>query len=141
MSPNLLAAAPILLLSLAVQAAPTRYSCPQSLPQSAVRVTVPVGWTHYVSAPLYLTNAAPADGPPDRLGILRGGEVKQKKNGWTQQFSLAGPYPDGKWLRCDYGEGGNISLSMRLPDAIQRCVVNGKKGIHAGENIVDLVCE
>jgi hypothetical protein len=23
------------------------------------------------------------------------------KAGWTQKYTLEGPYPDGKWLRCD----------------------------------------
>jgi hypothetical protein len=141
MNIKLLAAAPIVLFSLDVRAAPSRYECPQSIPESSIGVTHPIGWRPFVSSPLYLSNAAPADGPPERLGVLRGGEVKPQKNGWTQKFSLAGPYPEGKWLRCDYGQGGNISLSMRLPDAIQACTVMGKKGVHADENIIEVVCK
>ncbi len=138
---QLLAAALMVLLCIDVHAAPTRYKCPQSIPESSVRVANPAGWRPFVSSPLYLTNAAPADGPPERLGVLRGGEVKRQRNGWTQQFSLAGPYPDGKWLRCDYGQGGSVSLAKRLPDILQECVVTAKNGAHAGEYIIELVCK
>lgn len=134
---------PILLLaSAAVRAEPARYSCPQSIPQASVHLTPPhAEWKVFVSSPLYLNSAAPADGPPERLGILRGMEQKSTKNGWTHKYSLAGPYPDGKWLRCDYGMLGEVSLSKRLPDDIQECTVNGKKGEHAGENVIEVICK
>lgn len=141
MKTKLLAAVPILLVSFVVQAGATRYECPQSIPESSVSVREPAGWKAFVSSPLYLSNAAPADGPPDRLGILRGKEVKSKKNGWAHRYSLAGPYPEGKWLRCDYGEYGQISLSTRLPDSVQECTIKGKKGDHAGESLVEIFCK
>jgi len=137
------AAVPLLLVVSGVgQAAPAWYECPQSIPEASVRVSEPQpGWKPFVSSPLYLNSAAPADGPPERLGILRGQEVKTTKAGWTHKYSLAGPYPEGKWLRCDYGEYGQISLSKRLPDDIQECTVKGKKGEHAGESNIEVMCK
>lgn len=140
---QLFAVVPLLLLLSGVgQAAPARYECPQSIPESSVSVLEPEqGWKPFVSSPLYLSSAAPADGPPERLGILRGQEVMSTKTDWSHKYSLAGPYPEGKWLRCDYGESGQISLSKRLPDDIQECTVKGTKGEHAGETIIEVMCK
>jgi hypothetical protein len=127
-------------LAAQVFAAPVHYQCPQQLPAAAVRVQPQSGWTAFVGSPLYLNGAAAADGPPARLGILRGEDGKRSKTSWTQKYSLEGTYPEGKWLRCDYGALGEISLGMRLPDNVRACVVTGQKGVHAGENEFDIVC-
>ncbi len=133
---------PLVLVSQLVVAAPATYKCPQTIPEASVRIegTDP-GWTPFVSSPMYLNSAAPADGPPERLGILKGQEVKTTRTGWEHQYSLAGPYPEGKWLRCDYGEFGQVSLSKRLPDGIQNCIVKATKARHAGEYNIDVVCK
>jgi hypothetical protein len=123
-------------------ATPKRYQCPQFVPEASVHLTPPGSdWMPFVSLPLYLNGAAPADGPPERLGIFRGGEVVKTKTGWSQNFSLIGRYPEGKWLRCDYGSVGAISLSKRLPDEITECKVSWKKGEHVEENIVEIWCK
>lgn len=94
----------------------------------------------FVASPIYLNGAAPSDGPPEKRGILRGEAEKTTKSGWSHRYSLAGPYPEGKWLRCDYGTLGEFSLAKRLPDDIRECTVSGRKGEHAGENIIKVVC-
>lgn len=100
----LTAAAFSLLLPSAVQAAPLHFLCPQSISQDAVHLTAPgQEWTPFVSSPLYLNAAAPADGPPARRGALRPGAAAKTRTGWTQKYALDGLYPEGKWLRCDYG--------------------------------------
>jgi hypothetical protein len=136
-------AVPLFLVVLGVvHAAPKRYECPLSIPEGAVHLVAPKPeWKPFVSSPLYLSSAAAADGPPERLGMLRGEEQKKTKAGWSHKYSLAGPYLEGKWLRCDYGELGQISLSSRLPDDIQECTVEGKKGEHAGENHIEVWCK
>ncbi len=124
-----------------VHAAPKRYECPQSIPETSVHLATPSQeWKPFVSSPLYLSGAAPADGPPERLGILRGDDPRKTKTGWTHKYSLAGRYPEGKWLRCDYGSFGEVSLAKRLPDEIQECTVTGKKGEHAGESKIEIAC-
>jgi hypothetical protein len=124
-----------------VHAAPQRYECPQSIPEASVRVTAPgQAWKPFVSSPLYLSGAAPADGPPERLGVLRGDDPRKTKAGWTHKYSLEGIYPEGKWLRCDYGSYGEVSLARRLPDDIHECTVTGKKGEHAGERTIEVQC-
>ncbi|MTW01287.1 STY0301 family protein [Pseudoduganella ginsengisoli] len=125
-----------------LKAAPSRFECPAALPANAIKVDNPFpGWTPYVASPLYLSNAAPADGPPERLGILRGEDVKRTKSSWTHQYSLEGAYPEGKWLRCDYGMLGEVAMAVRLPDDIKACTVKGRKGPHAGENAFEITCQ
>ena len=132
----------IFLMPAIAQAAPIRFECPQFIPEASVRLVSPKpGWKPFVSAPLYLNSAAPADGPPERLGILRGEEQKSANASWTHKYSLAGAFPEGKWLRCDYGALGGLSLSNRLPDDISECTVKGKKGEHAGESIIEVWCK
>lgn len=130
-----------LIFQAGAQAAPENYVCPQAIPASAVHLVAPSQeWTPFVAAPLYLSNAAPADGPPARLGVLRSGASSRSKAGWTEKYALGGAYPEGKWLRCDYGAFGVVSLAKRLPDETQQCTVTGKKGEHAGENRVAVQC-
>jgi hypothetical protein len=123
-------------------AAPARFTCPQELPAASLTVQSPQpGWKPFVGSPLYLSDAAAADGPPERLGILRGEEGKRSNGKWTRKYSLSGRYPEGKWLRCDYGALGEISLAVRLPDELKECTVIGKRGNHAGEAEVEILCK
>jgi hypothetical protein len=122
-------------------AAPQNYLCPQSIPEASLHLVAPgQEWKPFVSSPLYLSGAAPADGPPERLGVLRESDSKTTKRGTVLTYYLAGPYPEGKWLRCDYGSLGEVSLAKRLPDETKECTVTGKKGEHAGENEVEVRC-
>jgi hypothetical protein len=132
----------ILLMGLHVaHATPKLYECPQSIPQASVHLVAPgQEWKTFVSSPLYLHGAAPADGPPERLGILRGDDPRKTKTGTIQIYSLAGPYPEGKWLRCDYGSFGEISMAKRLPDDTKECTVKKKQGEHSGENEFEVRC-
>jgi hypothetical protein len=124
------------------QAAPARYICPQELPSTMLTVQSPQpGWKPFVGSPLYLSDAAPADGPPERLGILRGEEEKRSDGKWRRKYSLSGRYPEGKWLRCDYGALGEVSLALRLPDALKECTVIRSEGQHAGEHNLEILCE
>ena len=116
-------------LQAVAHAAPTTYSCPQSIPEASVHMVAPgQEWTPFISSPLYLSGAAPADGSPERLGILRENTSTNTRAGWTRTYSLDGYYPEGKWLRCDYGSLGEMSLAKRLPDDTQNCTVKAKKG-------------
>jgi len=137
------AAAVVTLLAahLVAQAAPKSYVCPQLISEASLRLVAPgQAWTPFVSSPLYLSSAAPADGPPERLGVLRERDATKTKTGWRRTYLLDGQYPDGKWLRCDYGAFGEVSLAKRLPDEITTCTVTGVKGAHAGETQVDVRC-
>jgi hypothetical protein len=123
-------------------AAPKMYLCPQSIPETSIRlVALEKEWKPFVSSPLYLSGAAPADGPPERLGILRESGSSKTKTGWTHKYTLDARYPEGKWLRCDYGFFGEASLAKRLPNEVRECTVTGKKGKHSGENQIEVRCQ
>ena len=130
-----------LILGKGASAAQALFECPRSIPEISVKLTAPgPEWKPFVSSPLYLSSAAPSDGPPERLGVLREDKYTQTKTSWTRRYSLKGEYPEGKWLRCDYGVLGEASLAKRLPDEIQECSVTGKKGSHAGETQIEVRC-
>ena len=131
----------LLVAQLGVQASPKSFVCPQSIPQASLRLLAPgQEWTPFISSPLYLSSAAPADGPPERLGVLRENASRKTQSGWMQKYSLDGNYPEGKWLRCDYGSFGEVSLAKRLPDEIRECTITGIRGTHAGESQVEVRC-
>lgn len=126
------AAVTLLAAHLVAHAAPQSFVCPRSIPEASLHPVAPgQAWTPFVSSPLYLSSAGPADGPPERLGVLRERDATKTKTGWRRTYALDGQYPDGKWLRCDYGAFGEVSLAKRLPDEISKCTVTGTKGAHA----------
>jgi hypothetical protein len=117
------------------------HACPQFIPAAVVQLSAPSPeWKPFVSAPLYLNGAAPADGPPERLGRLREDASAQTNTGWTRKYLLNRYYPEGKWFRCDYGTLGEASLAKRLPDTIQECTVTGNKASDAGETRIQARC-
>ncbi|MEW7851146.1 STY0301 family protein [Massilia aurea] len=129
------------ILQAVADAAPKAYVCPKSISEAALHVLAPgEEWKPFVSSPLYLSGAAPADGPPARLGILREDTATKTKAGWSRRYSLDGRYPEGKWLRCDYGSLGEVSMAKRLPDDTQSCTVKGKQGEHVGEAQIEVHC-
>lgn len=119
-----------------------RIECPSEIAPASLHLTkVSPEWRPFVSAPLFLHNAAPTNGPPETMGQMRGETTRQGKNSWTDRYSLEGHYPDGKWLQCDYGMLNEVSLSKRLPDDTKECTVTGKKGEKAGQNVFAIVCK
>lgn len=126
---------------LAIHAAPVSHVCPTSIPETSIHVIAPgQEWKPFVASPMYLSGAAPADGPPELKGVLRERHAATTKAGTVQTYSLNGPYPDGKWLRCDYGAYGEMSLATRLPDDTRECTITRQKGEHAGEHRVAVQC-
>jgi len=81
------------------------------------------------------------EGPPEELGTLIGESVKDTPKLWVTRYPLSGPSPKGKWFSCDYGMLNELSLNRRLPDETKECVVTGRKGKRAGENVFDIVCK
>jgi hypothetical protein len=119
-----------------------------SIPNCPMQISEPLlsvkddgaGWRSFVAAPLYLHSASPADGPPERLGQLKGQQVSTGRNSWTDTYDLRGPFPDGKWLQCSYGMLNEIVLSKRLDDKITSCTIKGTKGEKAGQNVFNITC-
>jgi len=115
--------------------------CPEQISEPSVLLTnVAAGWRTFVASPLYLHSVAPADGPPERLGQLKGRQVRTGQNAWTDIYDLHGPFPDGKWLQCSYGMLNEIVLAKRLDDGITSCTIKGRMGDKAGQNVFSVEC-
>jgi len=116
--------------------------CPTSVQESEIKLqNIPAGWISYVASPMYLHDAAPTDGPPQRKGELADYAHSGNKNETTDTYDLEGTYPDGKWLRCSYGEYAQITLAQRLDDSITRCTFRYRKGQKAGQNDITIRCK
>lgn len=99
-----------------------RIECPSEIPVSSLRmVGTRPGWKTFISAPLFLHDASPTDGPPERLGTQMGERVRKTKTEWTYRYRLDGPFPEGKWFQCDYGMFNEFSLSKRLDEDTKEC--------------------
>jgi hypothetical protein len=129
------------LISQSSLATEQRIECPPDISPASLQLTnVSPEWRPFVSSPLFLHNAAPTNGQPETMGQMRGETTRQGKTSWTDQYSLEGRYPDGKWLQCDYGMLNEVALSKRLRDDTKECTVAGKKGEKAGQNVFAIVC-
>lgn len=125
---------------MSAEAAPSM-QCPVSIPQHAIQLAgTPPGWGAYVGSPLYLHSAAPMSGPPEQLGELSDFRQTRMKNGWIDAYQLDGKFPQGKWLACRYGGTGQLTLSRRLDDSITACTFSYRKGEHAGQNSIAIMC-
>jgi hypothetical protein len=116
--------------------------CPEQIPRSSVNVTgMAAEWVPYVASPLYLHAAAPMYGPPAMKGDLADFKETRGKDAWSYTYVLDGPFPEGKWLQCTYGENNQITLSRRLPDETQECKFTYRKGAKAGQHAIKIQCQ
>ena len=60
-------------------------------------------------------------GAPETLTILRGEPQPVKKGAYKTLYGFSAG--EEKWLDCDYGEAGEISMSRRLDDRLKQCVI------------------
>lgn len=115
--------------------------CPTSIPETSIKLEpVPAGWTSYIASPLYLSSAAPVDGPPQRKGELVPTAQRKAKGRTIFVYQLDGTFPEGKWLQCSYGEHGQVTLSKRIDDRVGRCEVSYRQGSKAGQNEIGIDC-
>ena len=109
-------------------------ACPESVEQNSIKLeNIPPGWTSYVARPLYLSAAVPIDGPPERRGGLADFEERRSKQQTTYIYRFEGSYPEGKWLECSYGEYGQVTLSRKMDDRVQKCEFTYRPGAKAGQ--------
>lgn len=130
----------LLLMPLMLSAVPLQ--CPALIPASSIQLgDTQTGWIPYVASPLYLHAAAPTSGPPEMKADLAEFEKSGSNNEWSYTYVLDGPFPDGKWLQCTYGERNQVTLSRRLPDETQECQFIYRKGSKAGQHDITIQCK
>lgn len=131
----------LLFLSGDLSAAKQIINCPLELPPEAMTIAERGdGWQPFVSSPLYLHDAAPIAGPPDRLGTIMGKTQKRGKAEWTETYKLDVGYPEGVWFQCSYGVSNSHTLSIKLDNSVKSCVVKGTVGTKFGQNIFEIRC-
>jgi hypothetical protein len=115
------------------------YSCPSSIPSRDVEVKAIPGWKARVDRDLHLYGAGMSAGPPARMAVLRG-EDRGKQ---TTRFGLEGHagFEDGKWLDCYYGQGGEVQMSRRLDDGVQRCDITELKRVRSDQARLSITCK
>ncbi|WP_373994880.1 STY0301 family protein [Duganella sp. HH105] len=59
---------------------------------------------------------------------------------WTYTYNLDGPYPDGKWMQCGYGEHDEMTLSKRIADHISVCVITYGKATKTSQQQIQINC-
>lgn len=134
-------AAIVLLACLANCASAQNLECPDSVPETSIKLeNTPAGWTPFVTRPLYLHAAAPIDGPPQRRGELADYTEHKEKGETSYTYRFEGPYPEGKWLQCAYGEYGQLTLSKRIDDHVRECKFTYRSGQKAGQRSIRIRC-
>lgn len=116
-----MAAACLLLARAPAHAKPDQIACPLEIRPPSITVKGENGWVPYVPFPLRLYSAGMSGGAPETLTILRGEPQPAKKGTYKTLYGFN--RGDEKWLDCDYGEAGEISMSKRLDDRLERCVI------------------
>lgn len=119
------------------------FDCPSEIDASTISVArLDAGWTAHVGAPLVLSSANIAAGPPSLGAQVRetNSSYAKGKLSWTDVYRFEGPYPDGKWLECRYGGLGEVVLARQLPLQTVECVVHVAKGPKAAQQRISVGC-
>ncbi|WP_043481145.1 STY0301 family protein [Janthinobacterium sp. HH01] len=116
-------------------------ACPPSLPADVIQLNkTPDDWRFFAEAPMYLHSAAPITGPPETRGHLKEDSASQRHGIWTYTYNLDGPYPNGKWMQCGYGEHDEMTLSKRIADHISVCVITYNKATKTSQQQIQINC-
>ncbi|WP_426192164.1 STY0301 family protein [Massilia sp. DWR3-1-1] len=113
--------------------------CPAELPESALRAGIAFdGWIPHVNGPFRLSFAAPTGGPPEQDAELAFYTTTRSNTARTNTYDLRPPNPGGIWIKCAYGELGDLSLHRRLDDRIEQCSVTVSNAL---PRKIDIECQ
>ena len=102
------------------------YNCPSTVRLASASVAsedLPAGYESLVSNSLIrLSGNNLYDGPPKEGAALKPTSSKGNVTTWV----LAGEYPQGVWISCDYAEG-LVKTVARTRDLVTSCVATTKK--------------
>ncbi|MGV7210131.1 STY0301 family protein [Oxalobacteraceae bacterium A2-2] len=116
--------------------------CPAQIDGKLIRVLpVQSGWKGIAATRLRLERATVVLGPPDveARAELRGNEKRLGKHADQVTYDGLGAQQE-KWLVCAYGRGGDIEQAVRLPQSVNRCVINTASNTPGGTNQVTVAC-
>jgi hypothetical protein len=99
-------------------------------------------WQPSIEGPLYLHSATISEGPPGSFAQLRGEDRNLPgKPAITSYTFGALSVEQGKWLDCHYGKGAEVTLSRRLDDKVNECVITNLKRDPAERQAVTILCK
>lgn len=117
----IVAASCLLLAQATAHAKSDQIACSLEIRPPSITVKGEKGWVPFVPFPLRLYSAGMSGGAPETLTILRGEPQPAKKSTYKTLYGFS--TDEEKWLDCDYGEAGEISMSRRLDDQFTQCVI------------------
>lgn len=108
-----------------VQAGEVRLACPGELAAGAIRSEDPYpGWELYNPNKLVLRSASFMAGSPGKMMDLVPFEVRDYKGATQERWKFDG---GEAWLRCSYGEAGQITLSKKIEGAPSECMITYRR--------------
>ena len=92
---------------------------------------------------MLLHSAGMSAGPPQPLSQLWGDDPQRMGEPERTLYRLGGVgYEEGKWLDCNYGAAGEVSISRPLDDRLQECIIAEIKAERPGaQRRVDIWCK
>lgn len=116
-------------------------TCPTELQPQAFKITAAAGWVPRIEAPLNLYSAGMSGGPPGTQQARPGREVRKDKDSVTMAYGFdPDSRPNHVWLNCQYGEGGEISISRRLDERTRECTITMYKPVPGEPRTIEMKC-
>jgi hypothetical protein len=116
-------------------------ACPPTIPAKSVQlIDTAEGWLGFVPLPLPLTAVGFMQAEPSKQAYLKPSSTSKTADGSFVEWRFEGPYPQGKWLSCDYA-GGAVSLSTKIADSTSACAVTYKRGPQGAPVVWKLACK
>jgi hypothetical protein len=102
------------------------FACPSNAsikPGTTELSEIPAGFEARIShEPIRLSYIALYNGPPQEMGELKPNKSDKKSSTWI----FEGPYPGGKWISCEYGDG-IIKIYTKVSDTAKECIASTQR--------------
>lgn len=116
-------------------------TCPTELQPQAFKITAGAGWVPRIEAPLRLYAAGMSAGPPNTQQTRPGSEIRRDKDSVTTKYAFdPDSRPNHVWLDCQYGEGGEVSISRRLDERTRECTITMHRLVPGEPRKIDMKC-
>jgi hypothetical protein len=106
--------------------------CPNEVAGGSINVQLSSGWNVYNPDRLRLRSAAFMGGAPDKMMYLVPYQVSRKAGIQLERWKFDG---GEVWLKCAYGDAGQITLSKAIDGQPEECTVK-----YAGDTISKIAC-
>jgi hypothetical protein len=112
--------------------------CPMMLPNEAIDVRAPPGWTGHAPSLMRLTGYGMMAGPPESMAYLVPSGSRKLKGGAATNWQFGGG--GEKWLYCTYDSSAAIQISRRVGDAAKVCELSHTKDAYGNISEMRVAC-